>query len=189
MSDHAGRPTDRPEPAPERLWVRSELLPDGSYGVGLSLGEDRAWVLARGAAVRHATAVIAAATAAEHDSALVATLRAKDMPETLIGQVLVDVREGRDETRAGATRPLRLTPGVSMFTGGPFLRVHVDGVEPWRWSPADARRHAFGVLQSIAAADLDGRLRDVLVGNGVPPVSVRELIGSMGEHWPTEDAR
>jgi hypothetical protein len=52
------------------LWVRSELLPDGSYGVGLSVGEDHAWALTREQAIGYAVACIARATEAEHDAAL-----------------------------------------------------------------------------------------------------------------------
>lgn len=52
------------------LWVRSDLMADGTYQVGFSYGPDLAWTLRPRAAVDRAIALIDLTTVAEHDAAV-----------------------------------------------------------------------------------------------------------------------
>lgn len=170
-------------PPTRATWVRSGYQPDGGYVISFDIGPDLAWSLAPDAAVGYAVALHAVATAAEHDAALLATLRDRSIPDELSGQVFVDVRAARPGVDE-ATAPLRCRPGVSAASGAPFVHLSADGAQPWQWSPADLRHHAAAVLAVVTATEEDNRLREVLIGHGLPEGSVAALIHAMGEHWP-----
>lgn len=166
--------------------VVSAVMPDGSYGVEISVGEDLAFSLGPGAVLRYTRAVVAASVAAEHDWKAYAALRETSMPEELIGQLIEDHRQQRGQLNK-ATGPLRFVPGVGLMTGRPFVHVYADRVEPWQWSPAAARHHAMNVLTVLAAVELDASLRTMLVDYGVPEHSAMGLIHAMSGHVPGED--
>lgn len=169
----------------EGLWVRSEVMPDGTYGVGISVGADRSWALTRSQAVDYAAACVARATEAEHDAA-VWTLMTKQlgMPEDLIAELLVkDIRPDRPEDHK-ATEPLRFTVALGR-TVGAFLKMSVDDREVGELTPADLRDHALAVLNAISAADLDAAFLRLLVGRiGLEEDVARAVVGSLADHWP-----
>lgn len=145
------------------------------------------WAMSPEGAQRYAAALIARAVQAEHEAALVATLRAYAMTEELVTEALGTVRTERDRYGVSrrVTHPLSLYPGVSLFTGAPFLRVEADDLPTWQWSPADARGHALHVLEVIAASEADALLAKVLtVDLGVTQPVAHALIAAMGAHWP-----
>jgi hypothetical protein len=169
------------------VWVRSERMPDGSYGIGFATG-GLTWSMPAAGAQRYASAIVNRAIQAEHEAAILAALTAAGMDEGVIAKLVVDVRTERAMHGIShrVTRPLRLSPGVG-FDGDPFLLVEADGVEPWQWSPADTRRHALHVLEVLAAADADELLRKVLtVDMGLGPDTAAGFIGSLAAHWPKD---
>ena len=93
----------------EGLWVRSEVLPDGSYAVGLSVGGDRAWTLTRDAAVAYAVACFARATQAEHDAAVFSLLvKIVLSKQVAAAMIMKEIRPDRPEdtrrrSRCGST--------------------------------------------------------------------------------------
>lgn len=169
----------------EALWVRSEVLPNGTYGVGISVGEDRAWVLTRDQAVAYAVTCFARATEAEHDAAAFTLLRAIGVPQPTAAAVVArDIRPSRPVDHS-ATEPLRFIVQLGL-RAGPFLRMTLDGRPAGELTPADLRDHAAAVLNCIAAADLDANLRRVLVGQvGLDDERARAVVGSLADHWPT----
>lgn len=167
------------------LWVRSELLPNGTYGVGLSVGEDRAWVLTRDQAVAYAVACFARATEAEHDAATFALLRHIGIKERDAAEVIVkDIRPSRPVDHT-ATEPLHFIVQFGL-RAGPYLRMRLGGRDAGELTTADLRDHAAAVLQVLAAADLDANLRRVLVGQfGLDDATARGVVGELAEHWPS----
>ncbi|MGH3548888.1 MAG: hypothetical protein ACRDQU_12420 [Pseudonocardiaceae bacterium] len=176
------------EPADDdkgQLWVRSEVMPDGTYGVGLNVGADRAWAFDREAAVAYAVACFARATEAEHDAAVFGLLTTSmKVPEHAAAKLVCDLRADRPDDHK-ATDPLRFT--VAIGRRGPFLKMELDGTQVGELTPADLRDHAVGVLNVLAAADLDANLQRVLVGVvGIDDNRARQFVGSLQEHWPSE---
>ncbi len=174
-------------PSHEGIWVRSEVLPNGTYGVGLNVGDDRAWVLTRDRAVAYAVACLARATEAEHDAAVFRMLTTQiGISETDAAAVLVkDLRPNRPDDHT-ATEPLRFTVALGRRVG-PFLNMALDGRQIGELTPADLRDHAVAVLNVLAAADLDANLRRVLVGQfGLDDNRARQFVGALADHWPAE---
>lgn len=170
------------------LWVRSDVLPDGSYGVTVSVGEDRAWTLPRRRAERYAVACMARAIEAEHDAAVfrLLTIRLRMEAKSAAALVVQDVRASR-QADDRATAPMRFVPSLTI-EGKPFLVHEVDGETVGQLIPADLRDHAAGVLQVLAAADLDRALLASLTGAiGLDDGTARAVIGALAEHWPEEE--
>lgn len=168
----------------EGLWVRSEVMPNGTYGVALNVGEDRAWALDRDQAVAYAVACFARATEAEHDAAVLALLLhiGLDLREAAM-TLAKDVRPDRPVDHS-ATEPLHFEVGIGKRVG-PFVKMLLDGRQVGELTPADLRDHAAGVLNVIAAADLDANLHRVLVGvMGVDDGRARGFVDSLQQHWP-----
>lgn len=171
-----------PNPSPIQLVISSAVMPDGSYGAEVTVGDDVAWTLWRGAAIRYAVGVVAAATQAEFDAKLLAVLRGTGMGDQLAGSLVGDVRadRGAESTLFGSTKPLTLIPGVSAFTAQPFIAVHHDQHPGWQWSPDEARVHALGVLEAVAAAEEDNRAHTILTGTyGVDSNTARGVLDAM----------
>jgi hypothetical protein len=178
----------------EGLWVRSEVMPDGTYGVGLNVGADRSWALSRDRAVAYAVACFARATEVEHDTAVMRLLTGKlGIPAETAGQVIVqDLRPDRPDAH-DATKPLRFfgqigrakhpRPDAGQFV--PMLAMELDGKDAGQLTPADLRDHAGAVLRVIAAADLDAALLRALTGTfGLDENRSRNVIDDLANHWP-----
>jgi hypothetical protein len=168
------------------LWVRSDVLPDGSYGVTVNVGADRAWTLPRRAAEQYAVACHDAAVAAEHDAAVVRLLTAMGMDLPLVGQfVAKDLRPGRPAERLQVLRGLRYLPGVTA-QGLPFVDLELAGDTAGQVSPVELQVHAAAVLACLAAVELDAALFRLLTGRiGLDPGRARQVVGSLGDHWPS----
>lgn len=167
-------------------WVQSDRLPDGSYGITVSVGDDVSWPLTAKAAFRYASALVEASVHAEHDAAVSASLAAKGIGnDEMLGHIIGQMRADRGEViKAG---PLTLVPGVSMFDGRPFLEVRPPRGEKWMWSPGSARNHALNVFGVAAAVADDNRLRKILLRDGLEPELVAAMIGTLPEHWPADE--
>lgn len=176
------------------LWVRSEVMPDGTYGVGLNVGQDRSWALNRDQAVSYAVACFARATEVEHDTAVMRLLTGTlGIPAETAGQVIVrDLRPDRPDAH-DPTTPLRFIgqigrakhPRPDAGTFVPLLAMELDGQQVGQLTPADLRDHAAGVLNVIEAADLDAGLLRALVGPfGLDENRARAVVEDLANHWP-----
>lgn len=173
---------------PNVIWVRSDTMPDGSYGVSFNIGGDLAWSLTAGVARRHALSCFAAVTTAEHDAATVALLRECGVPSEGVGQALQDirVRRGPDDGIAWPSSELRWQPRVTA-AGKPFLWTVVNGAVTGQCDPDEVRGHAAGVLAAITAVRLDTDLREVLQGvMGLDEARARAFVHTLQDHWPPD---
>lgn len=173
------------------LWVRSDVMPDGTYGVALNIGEDRSWPLDRHQAIRYAVACYARATEVEHDAAVFSLLTSIGVPQEAAAQVLAsDLRPDRPEQHDD-TLPLEFVGALGRRRGTgeivPLLNIALDGQPAGELTPADLTDHAGGVLKALAAADLDAALHRTLVGVvGVPDGTARGMVDALAEHWPQQ---
>jgi hypothetical protein len=180
----------------EGLWVRSDVMPDGSYGVAVSVGADFARTLDRDEAIAYAIACFARATEVEHDTAVLRLLVNRlGLGPKDAGQVVAnDLRPDRPDVH-DATEPIRFSgmigrarhprPDAGEFI--PLLGMQLHGKDVGQLTPADLRDHAAAVFNCLSAADLDAALHRVLIGKiGVDDERARAVIGSLAEHWPAE---
>lgn len=168
----------------EGLWVRSEVMPDGSYGVAVNVGADTSWSLNRPQAISYATTCYERATEAEHDAAVFRLFTEKlNMPERAVAQMLVkEIRPDRP-TDHTATKPLEFT--VAIGRQGPFIKMALDGKEAGEMTTSDLRDHAAGVLNTLSAADLDANLYRVLSKTvGLDDNLARTVVGDLQNYWP-----
>lgn len=182
----------------EDLWVRSEVMPDGTYGVGISVERDHAFALNRDQAIAYATACIARATEADHDTAVMRLLVTKlgIPPKSAAEFIKSDLRPDRPDEHK-ATEPLRFSvaigrarhPRPDAGTYIPLLMMqHANGEDAGQLTPADLRDHATAVLSVIAAADLDANLHRCLVSTlGLDDGRAKAVVGSLAEHMPGAD--
>lgn len=184
------------EPAECGLWVRSELLPTGVYGVGISVGEDRAWVLDRTRAIAYAAACVAAATTAEHDCAVYGLLVDRmGLDESTAGAfVLQDLLPNRPTANDMATAPVRFVGAIGRRRSGKrervaLLHMHLDEAKVGELTPADLRGHGQAVLTTIAAADLDAALHRSLRQFGLEDQFARAVVSDLPQHWPAREER
>lgn len=175
------------------LWVRSDVLPLGGYGVSINVGDDRAWTLPPEKAIRHAVTCVRRAVEAEHDTATLSLLTAtgisdEDAQRLLTGDLWPDrVVEHAD------TEPVRFHSGVARRRStGEFVatvRMELDGATAGELTTADLREHALGVLQVVAVVDLDTALMRCLVGRiGTEEHRARTIVDALQDHWPAEEA-
>lgn len=168
----------------EGLWVRSDVLPDGSYGVVVTFGGDHAWSLDTGTATGYAATLHAVATAAEHDAAMLALLTMIGVKVDDAALLLRDLRDQRARPQS-AVAPLRFNAAVSQASREPFIQLELDGTAVGQISPEDLREHAGGVLTALAAAELDTNLhRALTAGAGLDPDKARAVITDLCNHWP-----
>ncbi len=169
----------------DEIWVKSEPSLDGkTYVVTLEVDDDTAVALDRERATAYALGVLDAAHRAAYDAAvfrqLTATLR---LDEPTAGQMLVDLRADRPAPDHWATTPLVLVPGVSAFTGKPFVAIEVKGKRVGQWSVEDTRQHALHVLESLVVADLDAGYHRALVGSvGIETWRARNVVADIANH-------
>lgn len=180
--------TDTASMLSDVLWVQSDLGPDGTYVVGLHHGPDRAWVLTRDEAIRHASAVITQAERAEYDAAVISLLHDKlgmSMQDaaTFLAKDIRPERPPVDEPG-----PLTLVPGVSQRNGlHGFLTLKRDGAAVGQWELDDARQHATAVLQVVAAVDNDAGLYRLLAGViRLDKERARAIVADIASHRTTE---
>lgn len=169
-----------PEPSGV-ITVMSDVAPDGrTYVATVQLDGDTARTLNRDQGYAWAATVLAAAARAEHDSLVLRQLhRIVGMPLDLAASCVGDLRADRPPLDDKATEPLRLTPGVNS-RGEPFIGVHINGAQVGQWTCEDARSHAAGVFEVMAAVDLDAAYYRYLVGSvRVESDRARNIVGSL----------
>lgn len=175
----------RPEPGdPDAVWIKTEPSLDGStYVVTIEASEDRAVTLTPDRALRHASEVLSTVARAEYDAAVFAQMSALgNLEPEAVGQLILDLRRDRPNLDPEATQPLRLEPGVNA-SGKPFLALYLDDRQVGQWGPADARRHALGVIEAVHAADLDSGYYRALTGLvGLEEPRARNVIDDLIKH-------
>lgn len=173
------------------LWVESDALPDGTYGVSVSVNGDRTWPLDRSAAMDYAAAVVKATTTAEHDAAVINLARNRlRLNLEAAAALLVPMRQRRP-ARIEALPRLWLTPCVGE-RAGPFVQIHVGDEnsleQAGECTPTDLRDHAAGVLAALAVVELDEVTRDILIAEfGLDAGGARQFVGTLAEHWPAAE--
>lgn len=180
----------------EGLWVISEAMPDGSYGVAVTVGADFTMSLDRDQATAYAAACVAQATAAEHATAVMRLLIEKlGFDDGQASVLFVGQLRERYTAEQPATGPLQFVPTIGRAKhprpdAGAFvplieMRLHDQTIG--QISPAELRHHATGALSALAAADLDDQLRLALVEHvGVTDDIARNTVHSLGELWPAD---
>jgi hypothetical protein len=158
-------------------------LPDGRYGVGISVGDDVAWVLSREQAVAYVVVCVERATQADHDTATFRLLVDIGLPEDKAAAFLAeDIRQDRAVDNA-PTSPLVFVPAVGQK--GPFLHMRLDTEDVGQLTPADLRDHALSVLDVLAVVELDAALRRALVGLvGLDDARAHAVVGGLAKFWP-----
>lgn len=174
---------------PTGIWVTSDVLPDGTYGLTVQYTDDVAVSFDRATATAYAREVFDAATAAAYDAAVVDQFNQlsndtnAERRVAATGHVVHQLRATRPPLDQDALGILALTPGVSAYTGRPFLHCSLLG-HPlrWQWSPADAEQHATQVMQGVAVAHLDGVYRRFLVEEiGLDEGTARATVGDLAK--------
>lgn len=177
----------------QNLWVASEVMPDGSYGVSVTVHADFAITLNREQSVAYAVACYRRATEVEHDTAVLRLLRRTGVDEKTAATVIVsDLRPDRPDDHS-ATNPIRYIgaigrvkyprPDAGEFV--PLINMQLHGKDIGQLDPDELRDHAGGVLSVLAAADLDAALHRVLVHTiGLDDATARSTIGALFDLWP-----
>lgn len=167
------------------LWVRSDVLPDGTYAVTISFESDHVWVLDRPGALAYASTCVEAAQRAEFDAAVfkLFTQQLGLDVETTVHMIAYDLRPDRPPLNDATTAPLTFVPGVTN-KGKPLLTILLDGQPHSQLDPADLRTHATVVLEAPAAADLDAGLLRALKNMDVPEDVGRAAVGDIA-NWRT----
>lgn len=145
----------------EGLWVRSELLPDGSYGIGLSLDADKAWAFNEADAVLYAHSLLREVAFSLYDAAVVAQVQRKmNLGPKEAAQMVCDLRELRGPSAWPGD--LSYVGGVNM-RGRAFLTACWKGEPEFQLDPGPAREHAVAVLEVVTTSGLDNTYKKVLM--------------------------
>ncbi|WP_042400069.1 hypothetical protein [Streptacidiphilus carbonis] len=176
----------RPKPKPRRepdavISIVSDLAPDGrTYVATIHLDGDTARTLNRDQGIAWASTVLTAAAQAEHDALVIRQLAGK-VGMALDLACVGDLRADRPPLDDAATAPLRLEPGVNAKME-PFLALYINGEQMGQWTCQDAREHATGILEVMAAVDLDAAYYRFLTGSvKVDPPEARGIVGLLAE--------
>lgn len=168
------------------LWVRSDVLPSGAYGVTINIGDDHAWTLTPDAAIAYAATCVRRATEVEHDAAVISLTTHIGIPLKHAARLVTDDLRPNRPLDHTATEPLQILPVLGARTG-PHLRLRLRGEPAGEVTPADLIDHAVGVLRVLAAADLDAVLRRTLVGQyGLDEQRARATVATLADHWPEQ---
>jgi hypothetical protein len=163
-----------------KVWVRSTPDDAGRYRVVMEIDADTSQTLDGAKVWLHARAVLAAVAQAEYDAAIMRQLGGSDTDDEHAARVVGHLRARRDPL-AWPT-PLALVPGVSAFTGEPFLLVRIRDKVVGQWTPADARDHAVAVLELECAARLDREYLSVLRAADVDDHKARVIVENIAAH-------
>ncbi|SEF34464.1 hypothetical protein SAMN05421837_107400 [Amycolatopsis pretoriensis] len=178
------------------LWVRSDVLPDGTYGVAVTVGPDCAFHLDRAQALEYAATCMSRATEAEHAVAVIRLLTERlklgeDAAKTVVMRDLRQQLVGDHDT----TAPLRLVPAIgrnlnpaspNRFT--PIVVIELGGEQLGVLEPDAVRDHGEGVLNTMAGAVLDDRLFRYLTERiDLPADKARAVVAGLSEYLPIDN--
>jgi len=185
ISDMATAGPQRPARDDDQtLWVQSDVMADGAYGLSLNLGPDHAWPLDRNQAIDYAVTCIQRATEADHDVAVFRLLGAVGSDPVTAAVVISREIRGRRPVDHKPTAPLEFTTGIRRNLE-PFITITLDGEHVGQLTPDELRAHAAHVLGATAAADLDAALFRALTDTvGLDEPTARAAVHSLADHWP-----
>lgn len=166
-----------------RLAGGVRITPDiaGTYRAVLEIGDDIAHPLPPATAHAVADSILAAVAAAEYDAAVLRQwAHIADDGGTLGARLVAMLR--RDRPPIDWPTPLTLEPCISARTGRPFLTVHIAGTPVGHWALDDARALAVGVLEAVAAADLDSAYLRALRTLGGVDENCRAAVADLEQH-------
>lgn len=150
-----------PEDEENHIWVRSDVRPDGSYGVTIDFTQDDSITLTDEKAIEYAMAILMTAHIAAYEAAIFAQFRAAGIREIVVVQFIAEsFRPTRNIPDTGT--PLALIPGISQKTKEPFLKVMLHGKEAGQWDYADAISHARAVFDVTVVSGLDQKFYNTL---------------------------
>lgn len=165
------------------LWARSEVLPNGSYGVAITYGKDWACVLTTSGAIAYAVACCDEATRIEYDAAVHRLMTNAGVPENEVVALIVDHLRPRRPPNT-ATAPLRFDPILGLRYG-PHLDMYLQDRHVGGVTPHDLRSHGNDVLSVLSVTTLDSDLLAALTDAvGMTEPYARALIGSINNFWP-----
>ena len=139
------------------VWVTSQPDDQGIYHINLEVGSSprEEIPLDADSGIAWAQHVIAVVSAAEYEAAVLRQLSTVAGREAAL-HVLAHLRSNRPASIPDDVVPaLRLVPGVDQDDGLGFVLLEHRGATIGQWYLDDARRHATGVLESLAIVDLD----------------------------------
>jgi hypothetical protein len=169
-----------PQPSGEII-IQSDLAADlRTYITTVQTGHDTIRTLTPTDCLAWATTVLCAAMQAEHDALVLRQLTGPlGMPLKLAVTVIADLRADRPPLDDATTSPLHLEPGVNTARE-PFLAVHLGGKRVGQWTCEDARSHAQGILEVMAAVDLDAAFYRYLTGTlNLEPDQARAMVATL----------
>lgn len=180
---HRRERREQPAEQHEGLWVISDVMPDGTYAVTISINGDTSWVLDPPGAVEYARTCVEAAQRAEYDAAIYKLFTRKlgldhDSTVQMIGH---DIRPDRPPLNDAATAPLRFVPGVNAKGEG-FMAIWLKDTQVGQLDPADLREHAMVVLEAPGAVDLDAGLLRALLTMDIEEPIARAAVGDIA-NW------
>lgn len=172
--------------------VRSDVMPDGSYGVSVTVGDDHAFCLDRPAAIAYATACYQVATIADHCTAIMRLFTSRDLAAEDATEFAARHLALAHHDHA-ATAPMRYTaaiarpktppPRAGALTG--LIMVHHSGSDLGWIDPEQMRDHAAGVLIVLAASRLDAvLLRSLVVDIGLKEPYARATVADLARFMP-----
>jgi hypothetical protein len=170
------------------IWIRTTPTPDGNaYVVVLEFDTDTARTLTPDEAMAYARTLLRAIAYAEYDAAVYKQMRKLEVDHSGIGGLIADIRRDRPPIDPEPTAPLVFAPGVNLL-GKPFVTLHRDGEPIGQWNVRPARRHALGVMQAVAMADMDTLyLRTLTAAVGVDEGLTRQAVSDVGS-WRRRSA-
>jgi hypothetical protein len=169
---HSGNdPAD--DPGEQAIWVASDVVSnlstctddcaddctggrtgDSTFVLAIHFADDLTHTLDMDTAWNYALTVCTASAVAAYEAAQFAQLTTKlRLPLQHAAEMMTGMRARRGRTSWSAG-PMTLTPGISAFTGEPFLACEAGG-QRWQWSPEDANQHAHHVIEAVPVVGLD----------------------------------
>jgi hypothetical protein len=164
-----------------QIWLTTEPTLDGkSFMVVIEYSKDRSIALGKQSAFEYAHKILTAVQYAEYDAAVFAQMKERLDDDVACAQVVDDLRKSRPEVSFVGFEPFALVPGVSVFTGKPFLTVMLDGKADGQMDLDGAREHALMALEALTVADLDNTylkvMRDTI---GLPEETARAVVANL----------
>jgi len=175
------------------FWVSSDVMPDGSYAVSVTVNKDIAFALDDAAARDYAATCFTEATAADHAGAVVRLMTQQMRMSTKAAQDFVrlylgEYRETHVQLQFRAAVGRRKPPHPDAGSFIPAVLVF-SGSESLGWiDPDELRDHAGGVLSALAASRFDEQLRQTLTdpdGVDLDDAAARKVVSSLAQFMPS----
>ncbi|GAB3224204.1 hypothetical protein GCM10027447_12590 [Glycomyces halotolerans] len=163
-------------------WVESELMPDGSYTVGIHYTPDQSTALGAPLARAYVREVTKAVACAEYGAAVLKQLTTIGVDDAHAAPTVGDIMGDR---WAGVELPggARIVPIIAQRDREPYVRIDIGGDPLTQWSPAEAMDHAVNVLLVAATVPLDTDYLKFLRGPlNLPEDKARGLVADLAEH-------